>query len=458
MSAEALTDWELSDLEFQELLESLDSYDGEDGDGEVVEFPRGNQPAQDVYMRDLLPGWCLYQGGLGSGKTYASARKLCYLHALNECPSLAVAPTYGDLWRFVVPAIVDALKAWHWPYDINRATLPQIVTCGQPIYLISAEHPDRFAGFEVGALWVDEGARIQCSMNDPLRDAPTQIRTRLRHPKAKILHGMVSTTPEGTDTWIQKAWFDQPLPNHRSYIGNTLANPALPASYVESLKASLPAELVEQYISGKAVSYVANRAHPTFSKARNVREFPWMPNLPLHVGCDYNVSPMFWIAAQHVGEELRIIDEVYLPDFAQVDGAMHAAKARGWGDYFIHFHPDKSAKARSTVGDPEYTVMSNKAREFGWRYTGDAYGVNPPIDARINLVSRLVLNATGVSRLVVHPRCTYIIEDFERTARATNGYDPGELGMRGHGLDALGYVAWDIMAPMGKAGTSDLLN
>lgn len=430
---------------------------------------RGNQAAQVAFMRDRAPGWSLYQGGLGSGKTWGGARKFLWLHAHNACPGLLVAPTYGDLFRFVVPAIVAACRQLAWPCRIVRGDFPHLVVLGEVVFLISAEHPDRFAGFEVGHLWVDEGARIQTSADDPLRDAPTQIRTRLRHPAAKILHGMVTTTPEGTDTWVQRDWFDKPLPGHRSYIGHTLKNEALPPEYIAQLKASLPAELVDQYLGGNAVAYVARRAHPTFSRIRHAsRTLTWTPGIPVDIGCDYNVSPMGWVAIQQVGDEVRVLDEVYLPDFAQVDQAVHAAHAKGWHQHgpsrdgkpalgMARFHPDKSAKARSTVGDSEYVVMANTARSLGWSFTGDPYGVNPPVQSRINNVSRLLLDATGRARLAIDPRCTHTIEDLERTARASNGYDPGAEGKRGHILDGLGYACWDLAQPMGKASMSDAL-
>lgn len=431
---------------------------------------RGNQPAQAAFMRDRAPGWSLFQGGLGSGKTWGGARKFLWLHAHNACPGLVVAPTYGDLFRFVVPSIVATCRELQWPCKVVRGDYQHLLILGQPVLIISAEHPDRFAGFEVGHLWIDEGARIQTSIEDPLRDAPTQIRGRLRHPGARILHGMVTTTPEGMDTWVQRDWFDRPLPNHRSYIGSTLLNAALPPSYVEALKASLPADLVDQYLKGAAVSYVANRAHPTFSRVRHVAERPWVPGLPVHMGCDYNVSPMGWVAIQVVGDlardpkaEVRVLDEVYLPDFAQVDTAVQAAHDKGWSKHgrgdtgMVVFHPDKSAKARSTVGDPEYVVMASTATRLGWSFTGDPYGVNPPVQARINLVSRLLLDATGRSKLVVHPRCVRTIEDLERTGRASNGYDPGPEAKRGHILDALGYACWDIDQPMGRVSVSHVI-
>lgn len=431
-----------------------------------IAYPRGNQAAQEAFLRDVAPGWSLYQGGWGSGKTWAASRKFLYLHGLNQCPGLAVAPTYGDIWRFVVPALIRTLDEWRWPYRVVRSEVPRLDVGGQTIYLISGEHPERFAGFEVGHLWIDEGARIQSSLEDPLRDAPLQIRGRLRHPGARVLHGLVSTTPEGTETWVQRDWFDKPLPAHRWYRGATSLNTDLDPAYTASLTASIPAELSEQYLAGKAVSFVSNRAHPTFSRARHVKTRSFNPQLPVHIGCDYNVSPMCWSMAQVSGDDVTVLDEVYLPDFAQVDSAVHAADARlreitgktmPAGNAFVHFWPDRSAKSRSTVGDPEYVVMSDTAKRLGWNFTGDAHGVNPPVNARINLVSRMLLDATGKSRLSFHPRCVHLLEDVERTARASNGYDPGPDGKRGHFLDGLGYLLWGTCEPVGKAGVSSLL-
>lgn len=429
----------------------------------------GNQPGQNGFLRDKAPGWSAYIGGLGSGKTYAAAYKLLWLHAHNECPSLAVAPTYGDLWRFSVPALVSACEALNWAYRVfpggtGRLKVPHIMVLGMPILLMSAEHPERFAGFEVGAVWIDEAARIKTDPTNPLRDSPTQIRTRLRHPKARILAGLVSTTPEGTDTWVHRDFVEKPLPGYRFYIGKTRSNPALPPQYLTDLMASLPADLATMYLEGEAVNFCGNRAHPTFSKALHVDEkLDWLPNLPAHLGADYNVSPMCWIIGQQVGEAFHVLDEVVLPDFGQIDMAMHAADAKGWAKQKakdgtltprpVHLHPDKSAKNRSTVGDPEFTVMTQTAREMKWQWSGHAAGVNPPVTARINLVSRMLLSAAGVRTLKIHPRCTTLIENFERTARLTSGeYDPGKLGKWGHILDALGYLLWDLFRPSGKAG------
>lgn len=414
----------------------------------------GNQPGQHAFLWDLASGETLYQGGLGSGKSWAGARKLLMLHAANNCPGLAVAPTYGDLHRFVIPAIINAVREWDWPYrDRSMGDVPMVVVGDEPILLLSAEHPERFAGFEVGHGWVDEAARIRAAEDNPLRDAPTQIRSRIRHPRAKSLHLLATTTPEGLDTWVQRDWYDKPLPTRRRYLGRTDKNPALPPEYLAAQRASLSPELAKQYLDGVAISLQMNRAHPGFSSSLNVAAVEWDRRLPLHLGADYNVDPMAWVACQVQGDSLVVLDELWLTGGTTVDVAVTEAHAKGWGDFVVHMHPDKSAKARSTVGDPEFMVMQRTATALGWRHKGSAAGANPPVAARIANLSRLCLDSTGARRLKVHPRCKRIIDELERTGRLDSGqYDPGTRGDRGHILDALGYVAWDTMSIRPQAG------
>lgn len=419
----------------------------------------GNSLGQAAFMADCSPGSTLLAGGLGSGKTFAGARKFLWLHAHNECPGMAVAPTFPDLFRIMVPELMAVAEEWGWEavaYAGGHGQLrfPHLVIEGNPIYLMSAEAAERIAGFEVGHIWVDEAARIQEVPTDPRRDAPTQIRSRLRHKSAQSLHMLCTTTPEGIDTWTHRDWFIKPVADHRAYIVKTTENAALPSGYIDALRSAYGAELAQQYIDGIAVNYAANRAHPTFTTA-NIRALK-IENAPLHVCCDYNVSPMCWSALQLIGEEVRVVDELIVEDFAMVDAMVHAAHLRKWGAGKVVFHPDKSAKARSTVGDSEYFVMAKAAKELGWNYSGDAFGVNPPVNARINNLSRLILDGNGKRRLIVNDSCIRTIDEMNRTARASNGYDPGLRGDRGHILDAIGYGAWDISNPWGVVAPSTL--
>lgn len=421
----------------------------------------GRQAGQQDFLCDMAPGWTLYQGGYGSGKTWAAARKFLAMHAMNQAPSMAVAPTYGDLWRFIVPELQRACDEWGIPMAVNAYGSGEDRYCHatvarQKIYLMSGDAPKRIAGFEVGLIWIDEGARVKEDAGNPTNDAPTQIRARLRHKRARLLAGMVSTTPEGMETWIQRDWFDAPKEGHRSYRGSTAGNDTLPPSYVQSLLQSFGAELSAQYLDGIAVNYSRDRAHGTFGKLMHVRALAGNQSLPLHLGADFNVQPMCWVVCQQWGDTLVVLDEVVLENNAQVDRAVHALADRGWGKgWRFVVHPDHSAKARSTTGDPEITVLMQTAKALGLTMTGDAYGTNPPVNGRINLLCRMISDATGKTRFAVDPRCTRLIEDLEKTSRGPNGYLPGTEGKRGHILDALGYVAWDLFQPTARAGVAD---
>lgn len=412
----------------------------------------GNQPAQTEFLQDMMPGWSLYQGGFGAGKTWSGARKLLALHAVNgEAKGAVLAPTYGDLFRVVVPELLNAareanLRAKLWAAGHGDHRYAHIDVLGRPIIICSADEPDRIAGWEAGHLWVDEGARIQTSAENPRRDAPVQMRARLRDKTARTLHGLVTTTPEGEETWVQRDWFKDPKDGHRHYIGSTRSNRALDPWYYEQLVSSIGKELLEQYLEGKAVNYIADRAHATFSEAFHVKHEPRDANLPAWVGMDFNVSPMCWALIQIKNNRLCVVDELVIEDNATVDRAIYTADDKGWGNFpMVNMCPDRSSRARSTTGPSEGRALRKAVDRFGWNVRWHTSGSNPNINASIDHLSTLIMAANGLVRVSVDPSCEWVINDFLKTSRGSNGYDPGKKGKRGHMLDAVRYVAWDAL-------------
>ena len=84
-----------------------------------------NQPAQGAFLKDLISNWCLFSGGWGSGKSWAGARKHLVLSLLNKFPSMVIAPTHGDLGRYLIPALFQTAIEWNLPLQ-NRSEIVQV--------------------------------------------------------------------------------------------------------------------------------------------------------------------------------------------------------------------------------------------------------------------------------------------------------------------------------------------
>ncbi len=393
-----------------------------------------------------------------SGKSWSGARKFAFLHAYNtESEGMIIAPTREDLVRDIVPKFIDFCNELNWPVLRKEQPL-RLTVLGRTIHCMSAEEPRRISAFTVGHGWVDEAARVRESKTDPLDDAPTQIRGRLRCKKAKLLQLIVTTTPEGVGTWVQRDWIEEKTkkPNHRVYFLKTVGNTALHADYFNDLMATIPADLVDQYLEGHAVDFVADRAHKTFT-LENHSPIEMDHRLPLHIGLDFNVDPMCWVAVQLHDDQVHVVDEIHITKGTVVDVAFAQAVEKGWFKCpRIIYHPDKSSKARSTTGEGEFATIQALTRKLGVPFTGSAMGNNPPILSRIGKLSRAILSADGQRRLKVNDqKCLRVILEMRTTGRKSDGaYDPGKDGDKGHVLDALGYVVYDVMPDLtAAAGT-----
>lgn len=403
-----------------------------------------NQEGQKQFLSDLDPGWTCYAGGLGSGKTYASVRKFILIHIYNQCQGLVTAPTWNDLGRFVIPEFQKACDDFGLKLKANLASRtmpPHLIIKGSPhkILVISADTPERFSGFEVGHALVDEAARIGES-KIPQRDFITQCRSRIRDKSAKFgLYGIISTTPEGKKGFVYRDFYDKPKEYHRIYFGETELNSELHPDYIKFLKSQYSAQVADQYLKGKFIDVTHGLAHIDFDPIIHIGNRPITGQL--HIGCDFNVSPMCWLIACQTNDNFYVFDEIIVEDNARVDRVVKLADDKGWNKGHIIVHPDKSSKNRSVTSDSIFEVLIKTARDLNWTVTGDAEGSNPPPIDRIMKVNRYLKDINGKSRLIISPKCEWTIEGLKSVSIEKNGYDKDNKYH--HILDALGYLLWD---------------
>jgi hypothetical protein len=79
---------------------------------------------------------------------------------------------------------------------------------------------------------------------------------------------------------------------------------------------------------------------------------------------------------------------------------------------------------------------------------------NPSIRDRINLTNARLKTASGKIGLLVDPKCTELIRDFEQVSykAGSTQVDKDRDRMRTHASDALGYLLWEECMGARKIG------
>lgn len=405
-----------------------------------------NQQAQYDFLTDLEPGWTCYCGGLGSGKSWAAARKLLLIHLNNDSKSLLVSPTYEDILRYQLPELENAAADFGLTL-INKLNTKKSVPgmyiqgCKHPILIASGDKPERITGFEIGAVWIDEGCRVPIHPI-PSRDMITQVRGRLR--TGNNLYGIVSTTPEGirNNDWVYRDFVTNTVENYRIYYGRTDANKYLHESYVESLKSAFTARQIEQYLEGKFVPLVSGRAHPEFRDDLHIHECDEPNGQQIYMGCDFNVDGLSFVLAYEISpDHIHVFKEKTIESNARIDRMVHECDRDGWGRYgFIKIHPDQSAVSRQLTSDSHLDVLAQTAKKLGWKFSVKRGTSNKATIDKIMKVNRYFLNAKGDVRLTIDPKCVKLIDSLRNIQIKGSNYDK-DTGLD-HICDALAYLIW----------------
>lgn len=220
-----------------------------------VELPRYTPNPKQWEFDRLQAKFCLFQAGVGSGKTYATVRK--FFRNVVECGSdvlhVVGAPSNKIMRKATFAAFIDYMAAikgrnhWTpvkkvWDTDNHREVL---FRNGSRVEFLTLKNPEQFAGPSVGSYWIDEAALVEQSML-----AFRTFNERLRDPRAPRLRGFLSTTPRGP-LGVVAHFLEQVHAGNPEYAYvtcTTWENSAnLPPDYIPTLLTSMsPREIRQQ--------------------------------------------------------------------------------------------------------------------------------------------------------------------------------------------------------------------
>ena len=375
----------------------------------------------------------LFCAGFGAGKSEAMA-SAAIIDAAKSSDSLigCYAPTYGLIKLITLPRIQQKLSEYGIRYKYNQLDSALYTSTGGfgDFILRTLDNPSKIVGYETFTAHVDE---LDTLRTDHARHAWNQVIARNRQrPKGMadpFNQASAYTTPEGF-----KFCYDRWITNANEYYGmvqaSTYSNPYLPADYIDSLKATYPASLIEAYIDGRFVNLTSGAVYPEWSRKRNGSSAIESEEETLHIGMDFNVYNMSACIMVMRGQDPFITCE--LSGIRDTPAMIEALQERYPNNRLV-IYPDASGRNASSKGASLTDI--NLLRQV---FTVRARASNPRIKDRVMSVNALI--SSGALRVNIE-RCPELVEGLQQQAYDKNGMPDKTSGVD-HILDAMGYVLY----------------
>lgn len=393
------------------------------------------QPQADFYQ--LTEKYPAFVGGFGTGKTETLAN--CALRDALASSTALIAlyePTYDLVRLILAPRMEEKLTDMGIRYKYNKQEniiYTSSPNCGDFV-LRTLENPARIIGYESYRAHVDE---IDTLKKAQAAMAWRKIIARNRQRPAGVADpfNRVSayTTPEGFQ-FVYDTWGRNPKPGYVMIQAATYTNPFLPEDYVQTLRDSYPAALIDAYIEGRFTNLTAGSVYPDFSRKLNHTDDTLQPAEPVLIGMDFNRLKMSAVVYVLRDGQPVAVDEIV--DGRDTPQMVAIFKERySMNGHAVQVFPDASGQNSSSKNASESDLSI--IRQAG--LTVRVNSTNPAIADRVNAVNALILNGQGERRLKVNThRCPHLTDGLEQQAYDKNGMPDKSSGVD-HVIDAAGY-------------------
>lgn len=403
-------------------------------EGRTLRLQMTEPQARFFQLRDKYPA---FVGGFGTGKTETLAN--CAIRDGLESSSALIAlyePTYDLVRLILAPRMEEKLSSLGIRYKYNKQENIIYTSSGQcgDFVLRTLENPARIIGYESYRAHVDE---IDTLKKDQAKLAWQKIIARNRQRPDGIADpfNRVSayTTPEGY-RFVYDTWGRNPKPGYVMVQAATYSNPFLPDDYVQTLRDSYPAALIDAYIEGRFTNLTSGSVYPDFDRVLNHSDATLQEGEPALIGMDFNrlhMSAVIYVMRD--GWPVAVDEITDGRDTPQmVELFLERYKRRG---HAVTIFPDASGQNSSSKNASESDLSIIRQAGLAVRVNS----TNPAIMDRVNAVNALILNGQGERRLKVNThRCPHLTDGLEQQAFDKNGMPDKSSGID-HVIDAAGY-------------------
>ncbi len=404
----------------------------------------------------------VYQGGYGSGKTFAGSL-LGILLSLKypKIKGLVGAQTYTLVRDTTLQTYFEHLENMGFieGEDYKWSSTEQKLSFynGSEIIFRHFDEPNRLKSLNVGFIEIEE-------MSDIPYETFKMLLARLRQKPCKKWKNFQyrifgHTNPEIQQGWIYKTFFVNPNPNYRIICAPTTQNIYLPKGFCEELKQLYDEKYYNTFVLGQTGNYNENLVVKDFTD-ENIKNITYHDDFDVHISCDFNVDPMAWVLAHKTEDKVFYFDEIVLENTTTSKACEEFCRRYPNHKGKIIINGDASGDNRSCTSEyTNYVIIKKKLLSYGYDADIKIKPFNPPIKNRVAAFNAKVRNANGDIGLYVSPKCEKLLYNIKnlKYIEGTSKIDvpnyrqikqSKELKFLSHPFDAASYLVdfyWPIV-------------
>ena len=360
------------------------------------------------------------------GKTYLCMHEMAKAARHPNAKVFYVAPTYKMCKQIIWDDLKEKFLRCRWAKKINESELTITLINGSKIYLRSADNPDNLRGVSMSHLIIDEGAMIDRKMW-----------TEVCRPALSDQQGsaMFITTPQGKSSWIYDLWQGaHTQDNWSAFQYTTLQGGNVLPEEIEAARNELDEKSFRQEYEASFESY-AGAIYYNWDSATHIKkqDVEFKRNEILHVGMDFNVSPIVAMICRVNGNEISVIDEITMEGSNTFEMAEELINR--YPNNRLWVYPDASGQARKTSSNTsDHHILRNSG------FILKVKNINPPVKDRIASVNASLKATDGTVKISIDPKCKHLIKCISGQTYKEGTRIPDKSSDLDHAMDAFGYL------------------
>ena len=377
---------------------------------EFMEIPHNN--ALDVVM---------YQGGYGSGKTWAgSLLGLMLARKYAGSRGLVGAKEYELVKNTTLQSYFEHLENMGYKRDrdylYNKNDKKITLSNGSVILFKGLDDPEKFKSLNLHWAEIEEASQIS---DNAFKQLLGRLRNTTRSPSWGDFRYRLfgHTNPQPNKGWIWRRFVENPKINYRLIIAPTSENINLPEHFIESMKDEYDPEYYRINVLGEFGNYSSGLVVKNFSK-ENEKILNYNKDIPLYLTCDFNVDPMMWCVAHMDEKNIYFIDELVIEN----------TSTQACIEEFIRRYPDHRNKIvicgdasgdfRSAQSEfSNYIIIRRALEAHGYNIDFKIRPYNPPVLRRIQAFNARICNANGERHIFIDTdRCKWLMHNIYNLA------------------------------------------